>query len=283
MEPLVHGMLSNAVAVAILIAIVAMIGRICRRPALIHALCLVAMLKLVTPPRVPVSLPVGLDLAPEVRSSGEAGKGFPESVAPAETNLSVAAAIANEPWAEPDADRSDIVETSLSEFRLGGAFADGKPAISARGWNFGIGLPAGWRWEHLVLGVVLAGAVAWWTLALIRILRFQRLMKEIEPASEEWQGCTAELGDRLGLTEAPTLCLVPGRVPPMLWAIGGRPRLLVPSELWSETSVEERTGLLLHELAHLKRHDHWVRWLELIVGGLYWWHPAVWWGRRLLR
>ena len=69
----------------------------------------------------------------------------------------------------------------------------------------------------------------------------------------------------------------------MLWAIGGRPRLLVPSELWSATSLDERTSLLLHELAHLKRRDHWVRWLELIVGGLYWWHPAVWWGRRLLR
>ena len=69
----------------------------------------------------------------------------------------------------------------------------------------------------------------------------------------------------------------------MLWAIGSRPRLLVPSELWSATSLDERTSLLLHELAHLKRRDHWVRWLELIVGGLYWWHPAVWWGRRLLR
>ena len=166
---------------------------------------------------------------------------------------------------------------------MGGAIAEGKPAIAARVWNIGIGLPAGWSWEQLVLAVVLAGALGWWTLALSRIMRFQRLMKEIEPASEEWQSCTAELGNRLGLAEAPTLCLVPGRVPPMLWAIGGRPKLLVPCELWSETSLEGRTGLLLHELAHLKRRDHWVRWLELFVGGLYWWHPAVWWVRRLLR
>ena len=40
---------------------------------------------------------------------------------------------------------------------------------------------------------------------------------------------------------------------------------------------------MLHELAHLKRRDHWVRWLELIVAGLYWWHPVVWWARRALR
>ena len=134
-----------------------------------------------------------------------------------------------------------------------------------------------------MLALVLSGAVAWWVLAALRIIRFNRLMNEIDPAPEEWQTRTAELAGRLGLGKAPCLYLVPGRVPPMLWAIGSRPRLLVPSELWPATSLDQRTSLLLHELAHLKRRDHWVRWLELIVGGLYWWHPAVWWGRRLLR
>ena len=61
MESLVHAMLSNAVAVAVLAVLVAIIGRACRRPALIHGLWLVVMLKLVTPPVVPVSLPVGLE------------------------------------------------------------------------------------------------------------------------------------------------------------------------------------------------------------------------------
>jgi hypothetical protein len=37
---------------------------------------------------------------------------------------------------------------------------------------------------------------------------------------------------------------------------------------------------LAHELAHLRRRDHWVRWLELVVLGLYWWHPVAWWARR---
>ena len=99
----------------------------------------------------------------------------------------------------------------------------------------------------------------------------------------DWQARTDELAERLGLGRYPTVCLVPGRVPPMLWAIGGRPRLLLPTELWSAMNPDERTALLLHELAHLKRRDHWVRWLELIVAGLYWWHPAAWWIRRGLR
>ena len=56
MESLVHAMLSNAVVVAVLAMPVAIMGRACRRPALIHGLWLVVMLKLVTPPVVPVSL-----------------------------------------------------------------------------------------------------------------------------------------------------------------------------------------------------------------------------------
>ncbi len=140
-----------------------------------------------------------------------------------------------------------------------------------------------WKWEHLVLALVLTGAIAWWTLATVRIVRFQRLLRDVRPMSGEWQARTDELAERLGLGRCPTVCLVPGRVPPMLWAIGGRPRLLLPTELWSVMSPDERTSLLLHELAHLKRRDHWVRWLELIVAGLYWWHPAAWWIRRGLR
>ena len=62
MEPLVHAMLSNALAVTVLAVFVAILGRLWRRPAVIHGLWLVVMLKLVTPPVVPVSVPVAANL-----------------------------------------------------------------------------------------------------------------------------------------------------------------------------------------------------------------------------
>src|SRR5262249_29387224 len=40
--------------------------------------------------------------------------------------------------------------------------------------------------------------------------------------------------------------------------------------------------LLAHELAHLRRRDQWVRILELLTTGLYWWLPILWWARREL-
>jgi hypothetical protein len=69
----------------------------------------------------------------------------------------------------------------------------------------------------------------------------------------------------------------------MLWAFLGEPRVLVPASLLERLSEEQWDTLLAHELAHLRRRDHWVRLLELAVIGLYWWHPVVWWARRQLR
>src|SRR5262245_57180627 len=69
MESLAHDMLSNAVVVSLLTIAVAVLGRILRRPAWIHTLCLLAILKLVTPPIVPVALPQPWPVAPAVAES----------------------------------------------------------------------------------------------------------------------------------------------------------------------------------------------------------------------
>ncbi|MFI5378978.1 MAG: LCCL domain-containing protein [Tepidisphaerales bacterium] len=36
-------------------------------------------------------------------------------------------------------------------------------------------------------------------------------------------------------------------------------------------------------LAHLKRRDHWVGWLELLAGCVWWWNPLYWYVRHQLR
>ena len=285
MESLVHAMLSNALAATVLAVVVAVLGRTCRRPALIHGLWLVVLIKLVTPPLVPVSLPIP---AAVVLAQKHAAKTQLEEdrgpAAPVETRLGLKAVAGGEtrldrspPLTGPTGPNSNLRD--LEEGGDGTRFVDPpseKPSVA-------LILPAAWKWEHLVLSLVLAGALGWWTLATVRIVRFQRMLRDVQPVPEEWQYRTDDLAERLGLGRRPAVCLVPGRVPPMLWAIGGRPRLLVPSQLWSTMSADERTSLLLHELAHLRRRDHWVRWLELIVAGLYWWLPAAWWIRRLLR
>ena len=55
--------------------------------------------------------------------------------------------------------------------------------------------------------------------------------------------------------------------------------MLFPQGLLDRLAPEARDTLLAHELAHFLRRDHWVRVLEFVATGLYWWHPAVWLAR----
>src|SRR5437763_812345 len=89
------------------------------------------------------------------------------------------------------------------------------------------------------------------------------------------------------VVSVPVRCLPPGRVlpgglAPLVWAVG-RPTLFFPVGLTEFLSPRQRTVLIAHELAHLKRWDHLVRWLEFAVLALYWWCPLAWWARDGLR
>src|SRR5262249_31633464 len=99
-------------------------------------------------------------------------------------------------------------------------------------------------------------------------------------ADEVLQEQTDRLARRLGLARCPEVWLIPGAVSPLVWAVGGRARLVVPASLLERLDGEQLETLLAHELAHVRRLDHWVRWLELAATSLYWWHPVAWWARR---
>jgi hypothetical protein len=68
----------------------------------------------------------------------------------------------------------------------------------------------------------------------------------------------------------------------MIWGLGSSIRLLIPAGLLEQLDAEQWATILVHELAHLRRRDHWVRVVELLASGLYWWHPVVWWARHAL-
>jgi hypothetical protein len=90
---------------------------------------------------------------------------------------------------------------------------------------------------------------------------------------------------QVGLTNAVLATVLPitklqARSGRTLHAPNGKPKLLLPLELWEGLQADQRTTLLVHERTHLRGGDHWERRLELIALGLYWWHPAAGWARR---
>jgi hypothetical protein len=91
-----------------------------------------------------------------------------------------------------------------------------------------------------------------------------------------------EVSKRLGYQRSLEIRLSDGRFPPLVWALG-RPKIILSRQLAQQLSAEKLSGILAHEIAHLLRRDHWVRWLELIVFAFAWWHPVAWWARDQLR
>lgn len=141
-------------------------------------------------------------------------------------------------------------------------------------WNsLSIGLLAVWG-----LGAVATGWTAW-----RRWGHFERLLSHATRAPSEWQSAAEQISAELRIRRCPEVLAVPGQLPPMIVSGWRRLRLLVPLELVDRLGESQRSVLLLHELTHVRRGDHWMRLLELAVRVLYWWLPVVGFVSRQIR
>ena len=275
METIVHAGLSNAISATFLALLVACLGRVlARRPAVLHCLWLLVLLKLVTPPlyEVPISLP-------EALKASEA----PDAAKIELALLDPAGAIS---LLDADLGERFVVNELPREFEsMELVPIDDRPTMEDR-VRAVLAAAGGWiamRWMPIVAGLWLAGTVATMLISVRRIRRFQVLLREARPGSDSIQNWVDGLAARLGVACSPQVWWIDGKLSPMLWALFGAPRLIIPLELWKSLDQRQRGTLLVHELAHLRRGDHRVRLFELLVTALYWWNPVLWWARRRLR
>lgn len=111
--------------------------------------------------------------------------------------------------------------------------------------------------------------------------RFRRRLRTTFRAPPSVQRVVAACASELGLRKAPQTVMTDDQVSPMVWC-GWRRRLILPAGLWAELDKIGRQAVVYHELAHLRRRDHWVCWIESLIGLIYWWNPLVWLIRRRL-
>jgi beta-lactamase regulating signal transducer with metallopeptidase domain len=127
------------------------------------------------------------------------------------------------------------------------------------------------RWAAVVwfaVGATLAAG------QLVRIVQFRRQLRDAVPAPAWLVGEAEWAGRQLGV-RVPEALVVPGIGTPLLWCLG-RPKLLLPAGLIETLDVNRWRGVLVHELAHLRRRDPWVRRIEIVAGWVWWWNPLYW-------
>jgi len=279
----VSGLLSlvatNAAA-SLAIALVAWAaGRATRRQAVVHGLWLLALVKLVTPPLVPVAVLPDWSALRAAPASALAVRMPPVPAAAARASA-------------PERSRASL---TLPTFATRG---QARPAVPVEAAAAPAARPASRpspasgpatapRWRELAwplaAAVLALGAIAVVFATLTRVRRFRRLLTSAEPAPPAVKARADALAAGFGLRAAPPVLVVPAPVPPMLWPSRRGPLLLLPEPLVEALSADERDALLAHELAHVRRRDHWVRFVEIGATALFWWYPVAWWARASLR
>ena len=263
-----EAVLGNLAVAAMLSAIALGLSRWIHRPAIVHALWLLVLLKLLTPPlfTVPVRcLPAksGVNVAgstqkPERTVLSESSPALIVESASRPATRSVAASAASPSPSAPVPLRVGVAPSSTIE---------------------SVRFPS---WESLLLGIWLTGTLVWVGCVVLRTRKFARILQFASPAPVGIVEEVATAANKLALKRTPRVRVIPGGIAPMVWSLC-RPTLYLPAGLLARLSLEQRQALVVHELAHIRRWDHLVRLIEFVALGVYWWCPLAWLARRELR
>lgn len=267
-------LLGNTVAAAVLALVVFLFCRLVRPgPATRHALWFLVVFKLLSPlgllwkAPLPFEQPALLNEKAQMNSSAPVANG----ATPAEP---VVVYLTSRPTdGEPVRVGANTAETI--------AFATASPTHST---IVGQSEPVPPLRQTLYLWFLIiwcAGAVIVAWRYLRRTIRFASHVRQGKDPSPSLQRQVDELARVLGI-RPPSVRILEKLPSPVVWSVW-RPLLLWPKGLQDELTAEGRRAVIVHELAHLARKDHWFRWLEMFAAVLHWWNPLFWMARRQMR
>jgi beta-lactamase regulating signal transducer with metallopeptidase domain len=182
--------------------------------------------------------------------------------APTDANVENAPASSG-PSAAPNTSTSSAASVTSSSGGVLGAIRN------ASAWSLLLAV-----WGVVALAIVVS--LSWSANTVRRLVRRSRPLDD-----QSWINPLYEVSDRLGLSEPPRLLLSHDAKMPFACGLL-HPTIVLPAECetWSQ---ERRLAVLLHELAHVRRHDMLGHTLGRMMCAAYWFHPLVWTAARQLR
>lgn len=259
---LITSALTNALVVIPLAGVAYLVAKHCQRPALAHLVWAAVLIKLLTPPIITIPIPWQID--PQALLAQLNHRPPTTTV---KTHLPVA-----EPErpteARPSGQGTVVRKLSISAARKQRKVKRvEQPAVPPLSTPLAMLYGLGGMW--------LLGAACMGTRSLYLAWRFERSLRKAR--SDEFLNIRmGRIAQGAGFLNWPEVVLLDGVFSPMLWGMGRRARLVFPAELAARLDRAASDTLLLHELAHYSRGDHWIRLLELAAKIVFWWHPVVW-------
>ncbi|MFO7977264.1 MAG: M56 family metallopeptidase [Bacteroidales bacterium] len=122
--------------------------------------------------------------------------------------------------------------------------------------------------------------------SLHSIINYSRLYalrrKNLQPLPESLKRKLKTLHTRIGLQRMIPVYQTPNI---SVAAVIGffKPVILLPLSMLSSLSPEQVEAILLHELHHIRRHDHIINMFQNLMEILFFFHPATWWISRQIR
>ncbi|MEP3478968.1 MAG: M56 family metallopeptidase [Fuerstiella sp.] len=149
-----------------------------------------------------------------------------------------------------------------------------------------------WRLGGFNLQYALVAILTVWALvsgflllfSAVRMIRFHRMLAfSCRIDSELTADIVPSVANQLNLKRRPPILTTTANVSPFVWWMNGGAVIVLSRRAVQNLSVTDLRLIVSHELAHIKRRDHWFRWLEWLAVVVYWWNPIMWWARSHLR
>ncbi|MHB0998511.1 MAG: M56 family metallopeptidase [Armatimonadota bacterium] len=131
------------------------------------------------------------------------------------------------------------------------------------------------KWQEIAAILWLTGVAMMAVMLLIRVNKQRRIVSRCLAPSNHIEDILADCVQKAGIKKIPCIRISPEVQAPMLTGFL-KPIILLPQTIADTCSDSDLSAILLHELAHIQRHDMIGIWIQELVRIFFYFHPMLW-------
>ncbi|MFA6240183.1 MAG: M56 family metallopeptidase [Candidatus Hydrogenedentales bacterium] len=248
-----------------------------RQPApLRYGLLIVALLKFAIPPML--ALPTGAFSFASVSENNPVPTASATAFAEPELSSNGANTMPSPTEGISRNDQAQVRNAALPAFDMQSASTQPSSILAAAQENASArsGPEHGAIWKIALLAAHILGSIAMLAWVLASYLAFKWTVRRAAPNTDPALDAQLhELASRMAIRGRVRLLVSNEGCAPVVFGLL-RPTILLPQNVIGRLSPKELSGVIAHELAHVRRHDIAVIWFENLLLLVWWFNPVLW-------